>query len=113
MIMRFFVLVATSFLAADAFSPACQRPFATTLQMTSETHINRDYTAGSGMNDNSIPVLIKNLNKDNFEESLEMLEPLLMNECVGEECELFMGQLNDKATEIGMKVPDGYAPSHH
>jgi hypothetical protein len=111
--MRSFLLFAMALLAAEAFAPASQRPVTTSLKMTSETHINRDFTAGSGMNDDTIPFLIKNLSKDNFKESLEMLEPLLMNECVGDECELFMQQLKDKVTEIGMKIPDGYAPSHH
>ena len=75
--------------------------------------MDKSYTAGSGMNDDTLPSMIKHLSTDNFDESLEMMEPLLLNECVGEECELFMSQLQDKAAELGMTIPKGYAATHH
>lgn len=118
MMRSLFLLVAAAaaVLTSDAFTPAStitqhRRPVS--FLKNSETHMDKSYTAGSGMNDDTIPVLIKNLSKDNFDESLEMLEPLLLNECVGDECELFLGQLQDKASEIGMEIPSGYAPTHH
>ena len=85
----------------------------TTPLFTSETHINPDFTSGSGMDVDSIPVFIKNLSKDNFDESLEMMEPLLQNEVVGKEYDDFMDQLKQKCKEIGMELPKNYAPTHH
>jgi hypothetical protein len=116
MMMHSLVLLAAILLNAEGFSPAKHYPRScpyTTVSMSSESSLVKDYTAGSGMNDDTIPVFIKNLSKDNFEASLEMLEPLLMNECIGDECEFYLGELHAKASEIGVKIPDGYAPSHH
>lgn len=75
--------------------------------------MNKDFTADSGLDIGSVPVLIENLNKDNFAESLEMLEPMLMNECAGDECTLFLSQLEKKCAAIGKSLPEGYAPTHH
>lgn len=69
--------------------------------------------AGSGMNVNDIDLFIDNLNEENFVKSLEMLEPLLINECVGDVCDDYVGQVIAKADEIGKKVPKGYANTHH
>ena len=81
--------------------------------MTADSHQAKDFTAGSGVDVDHIPMLIKNLSTDNFEESLEMLEPLLTNECVGDVCDDFMSELKDKAAAIGKEIPAGFAPSHH
>jgi len=85
----------------------------TTKLFTAETHISKDFEADSGMNVSSLPVLIKNLAPDNFDESLEIMEVLLVNECVGKEYDDYMGQLKAKAKEIGMDIPSGFAPTHH
>ena len=57
---------------------------------------------------------IENLTADNFDESLEMLEPLLINECVGEICDDYMGMIFTKAENIGKMTPKWlrYAPRH-
>ena len=90
-------------------------PLATVRQPTQlyNTHISKDYTAGSGMTEHEIPLFIKNLSKDNFDESLEMLEALLNNECVGDICEDYVGQLQEKAKEIGKEIPKGFGSLHH
>ncbi|KAL7571569.1 hypothetical protein ACA910_020984 [Epithemia clementina (nom. ined.)] len=101
---------------SQAFSIAprnSQSIMSTTKLFTSSTHISKDYLAGSGMNEHHIPVLIQNLTPENFDESLEMLEPLLTNECIGESCDMYLNDLNVKAKEIGKTVPEGFAPSHH
>ena len=67
-------------------------------------------TAASGANVHDIPSLIEHLTAENFEESLELLEPLLMNECVGEECKDYVGEMEAKAEKLGKTVPDTYAP---
>jgi hypothetical protein len=112
MMMKTAFVIAALFASAQAFAPMIITSHNTAL-FNSETHIDKSYTAGSGMNDDTLPFMIKNLSKDNFVESLEMMEPLLLNECVGEECELYMSQLQDKAAELGLKIPEGYAPTHH
>ena len=70
-------------------------------------------TADSSLDVHNLRTLIDNLAPDNFKVSLSLIEPLLMNECVGDECELYLSQLHDKCEEIGMKLPDGFAPTHH
>ena len=78
--MRFFV--SASLVAhAAAFSPALVARPQTALP---STHIDKSYTASSGMTEHDIALFIENLSPENFEESLEMLEPLLTNECVGD-----------------------------
>lgn len=83
------------------------------LTMSSVTHMDKTYTVGSGMTEHDIQFFIEKMSPENFEETLEMLEPLLTNECVGDICEDYVGQLQDKAASIGKKVPDNYAPTHH
>jgi hypothetical protein len=56
---------------------------------------------------------IDNLTVDNFVETLEMMEPLLLNECVGPECDVHLDRLRSKCQEIGKELPEGYAPTHH
>lgn len=110
--MRFSSLVSLAVIGhAAAFSTPASFWRAKALSMS--THMDKDYTAGSGMTEHDISVFIENLTAENFEESLEMLEPLLTNECVGDVCDDFVAQLNDKAESIGKKVPDGYAATHH
>lgn len=110
--MRFFSLAVLGLLScAHGFAPlAVIRQPTTQLY---ETHIRKDYTVGSGMTEHEIPLFIKNLTVDNFEESLEMLEALLNNECVGDICEDYVGQLQDKAQELGKEIPKGYGALHH
>ena len=107
--MRFFSLLALLGYT-NAFAPSSSARQATFL---ASTHISKEYTAGSGMTEHDIPLFIKNLSEDNFDESLEMLEALLNNECVGEVCEDYIGQLQDKAREIGKEIPPGYGSLHH
>lgn len=97
--------------AAFTAQPLSRHP--SVLSMTSETHMDKGYTVGSGMTEHEIPTLIDNLNQENFMESLEMLEPLLTNECVGDICDDYVGMLREKAQEIGKEIPPGYAASHH
>jgi hypothetical protein len=59
------------------------------------------FTADSGLTVNNIPLFIDNLNPDNFEESLAMLEPLLTNECVGDQCDTFLEDVRAKAAAMG------------
>jgi len=111
-----FALLLLAVGGAQAFAPSptfVSRTRTAALSMTAETHISKDFAAGSGMNEHDIPILIKNLSKENFEESLEMLEPLLTVECVGDICDDYISQLKDKASEIGMEIPAGYASTHH
>ena len=110
--MKTAFLIASLIASVQAFAPMASTSRTTAL-FSSDTHIDKAYTAGSGMNDDTLPFLIKNLDEDNFVESLEMMEPLLMNECVGDECDMFLSQLEDKASELGKEIPAGYAPSHH
>lgn len=60
-----------------------------------------------------LPFMIEKLTKENFDESIEMMEALLTNECVGDECDIAMGLLKEKCKEIGMELPPDYAPTHH
>lgn len=99
---------------AQAFSPGFVGKTKATHPLFSEdTHISKDFTASSGMTEFHIPTMIDNLSADNFDASLEMMEPLLVNECVGEEYDTFMSKLTQKTKEIGKELPKGYAPTHH
>lgn len=113
MTMLIRALVISSFaLAANAFTIRTPAMRTTTL-FSSDSHLKKDFTSGSGMNEHDIPLFINNLTKENFEASLEMLEPLLLNECVGEVCDDYMGELLAKSDSIGMTIPKDYAPYHH
>ncbi|KAL3915893.1 MAG: hypothetical protein SGARI_008084 [Bacillariaceae sp.] len=111
--MKTAFLIASLFASSQAFAPMTASTSRNTALFNADSHIDKSFTAGSGMDVDTIPVLIKNLNEDNFAESLEMMEPLLMNECVGDECDIFLSQVQDKADDLGMKIPKGYAPTHH
>ena len=106
--MRFF-----AFLFVAAFGSANAFTTTTDLAMSSGTHMDKQYTVGSGMTEHEIPLFIQKMTIDNFEETLEMLEPLLTNECVGDICDDYVGELEDKAQEIGKSIPPGYAATHH
>ena len=69
--------------------------------------------ADSSLDVHNLPMLIDNLAPDNFDASLELIETLIVNECVGQECEDYLGQLKDKCQEIGKTLPEGFAPTHH
>mmetsp|Transcript_40267 Transcript_40267/g.83861 ORF Transcript_40267/g.83861 Transcript_40267/m.83861 type:complete len:111 (-) Transcript_40267:241-573(-) len=94
----------------NAFAPSGQRRVAFVPKMSSKMD---NFFADSGLTVDAIPMYIDNLDVDNFEASLEMLEPLLTNECVGDECDVFVGELKEKAASIGKDIPEGYAPYHH
>jgi len=87
--------------------------FVTSDTSEEDTKMPSTFVAGSGMNGRHISILIDNLSPENFAESLEVMEPLLTNECVGKECDLYMEMLHQKSSSIGMQVPEGYAPTHH
>ena len=112
--MRSFTLILLS--AAIGHVAAFSTPpssFARSKALAMSTHMDKDYTAGSGMTEHEIGLFIDNLTAENFDESLEMLEPLLTNECVGEVCDDYVGRLKEKADKIGKTVPKGYAATHH
>jgi predicted esterase len=110
--MRFFVL-ATFFLGASvAFSPMPPAFGVLRTQQQQSTAIFNG-EADSSLDVHNLRSLIDNLKPDNFDVSLEMMEPLLMNECVGDECEMYLEQLKDKCGEIGKELPSGFAPTHH
>ena len=95
----------TSTLAFAPCAPFTPR-FSFGQPMTSEAF----ETASSGVNVDDIPSIIENLTAENFDESLEVLEPLLMNECVGEVCMDYIGDVEAKAEKMGKAIPDSYAP---
>ncbi len=99
--------------SASAFSPAFPHILATTLLKNSNTHVEQGFTADSGMNVDSLPLYIHNLTADNFDESLEIFEAIFTNECVGETCEDYIGQLEEKAKTIGKVLPPGFCAKHH
>jgi hypothetical protein len=108
--MKFFQALAflVTLVTVDAFQPA----FVGRAPIALFT-VNDFSAVGSGMTEDQIPLLIENFSKDNFQLSLEMLEPLLTVECVGDHCDTYVAELRAKAAEIGMELPAGYAPSHH
>lgn len=112
--MRFTtILLATTISSAQAFSSPAFTTIRPTTTFLQGTHIDKSFTADSGMNVESLPLYINNLNADNFEESLEIFEAILSNECVGETCEDYVGQLADKAKTIGKELPKGFGTKHH
>ena len=110
----FLSLVAVVATTTQAFTtaPAFTKAPMTTGLSESSSHIDKAFTASSGMNDHVIPSIIDHLNHDNFQESLEMMEPLLMNECVDHEYNEYMTQLEQKCHALGKEVPSNYAPTH-
>ena len=74
---------------------------------------NTPHMADSSLDVHNLRTLIDNLAPDNFDKSLPLMETLLVNECVGQECEDYLGQLKDKCQEIGKTLPEGFAPTHH
>ena len=113
--MRFtiFFLATIGFAEAFVSSPSFITRAAPALSMSASKHMDKSYTVGSGMTEHDIQFFIEKMSTENFEETLEMLEPLLTNECVGEVCEDYIGQLQDKAKSLGKKIPANYAPTHH
>ena len=105
-------LISLTINAGNAFVPSLGRPVAGVMTLAN-THMDKSYTVGSGMTEHDIPGFIEKLTAENFEETLEMLEPLLTNECVGEICEDYVTQLKEKAASIGKEIPSTYAPTHH
>ena len=116
--MRLSLILTAAFAATsvDGFAPNSMFgvvPPRTTTTCLQETHISKGFTADSGMTVDNIPLYIENLSVDNFEESLEMFEALLTNECVGDVCDDYVSQLKEKAASIGKELPQGFAGSHH
>jgi len=74
---------------------------------------DKNQMADSSLDVHNLRTLIDNLKPDNYDASLGLMEPLLMNECVGQECEDYLAQLKDKCQEIGKPLPEGFAPTHH
>ena len=106
------LLAAIDHAAAFSISPSSFTR-AKALAMSTDIHMNKDYTVSAGMTEHEIPLFIQKLSPDNFEASLEMLEPLLTNECVGDICDDYLSQLKEKAASIGKELPQGYAATHH
>ena len=106
--IAFLAALATS---ADAFTINSVPPRASAA--LSMTAMDKDFTADSGLTVNDIPHFIDNLDVQNFEESLMMLEPLLTNECVGDQCDVFVEEVKSKAAQLGKTMPEDYASFHH
>ena len=113
----FFLLAAVS---CDAFSPAVvvvKRQISGGSRFTSpltrlrnaEGHFSKEYTASSGVTVDQIPGMIEHLTIENMEESLDLLEPLLTNECVGDVCEDFLDEIEHKMEDMGEHLPQDYA----
>mmetsp|Transcript_35573 Transcript_35573/g.101302 ORF Transcript_35573/g.101302 Transcript_35573/m.101302 type:complete len:115 (+) Transcript_35573:89-433(+) len=114
--MRFATLFLAAIASTEAFAPVffTRSSGRTAFVSSMRSHIDKDFTADSGMNIATLPVYIDNLDVDNFEESLEMFEALLANECVGDDiCEDYVSQLADKAKSIGKDLPPGFGSKHH
>lgn len=114
--MRTFCLVTViAFGCANAFTatPPHGAVSHASLAADTKTHIDKDYTASAGMNVHDIPFLIEHLTQENFRETLEMLEPLLTNECVGDVCDDYLTHLHYKAAEIDKLIPPTYGRKHH
>ena len=111
-----YTIIALLLGAASSFSPALTLlggSRATISLRNSDTHVEGEFTADSGMNVDSLPLYIDNLNVENFEQSLEIFEAVFTNECVGETCEDFISQLQEKAKAIGKELPAGFGTKHH
>ena len=67
--MRFATLFLSALASTQAFSPAFTASRPTTFLQ--ETHIDKDFTADSGMNVESLPLYIDNLDIDNFHVTYE------------------------------------------
>ena len=112
-----YTIIALLLGAASSFSPALTRLGGSraTISLRNSDTPERDFTADSGMNVDSLKfkLYIDNLNVENFEESLEMFEALFTNECVGDAYEDFINQLKDKAKAIGKELPPAFGANHH
>lgn len=72
---------------------------------------NQQYVASSHVYEKDIPFLIENLAPDNFEVSLEFLQPLLKSECDDDLREDYLSKLKDKTASIGKQMPEDFASS--
>ena len=111
-----YTIIALLLGAASSFSPALTLlggSRATISLRNSDTHVEGEFTADSGMNVDSLPLYIDNLSVENFEESLENFEALFTNEGVGDAWEDFSNQLKDKAKAIGKELPPAFGANHH
>lgn len=71
--------------------------------------MSKAYTAGSGMSLNHVQVLIDNLDESNYKESLEMIEPFLLNEADTQLYQDSMKRIYSKAHTLGIEVPEDFA----
>ena len=101
-----------AFSVLPATSHNTHRPSTIILRKT-ETHFDQGFTADSGLTVDNIPLFIDNLSVENFEESLEVAEVLLKNECVGDVCDDYVSQFQEKAESLGKTLPKGFGSMHH
>jgi hypothetical protein len=67
-----------------------------------------DKTAGSGMLLQHVELLIEHLDGDNFAESLDTMEPFLINEADDAFRENALKQIESKASSFGKSIPKDY-----
>ena len=102
---------ASAFVAAPAFAGVKMNKAG--LMPGAGPLFDKNQMADSSLDVHNLRTLIDNLKPDNYDASLSLMEPLLLNECVGQECEDYLAQLKDKCQEIGKPLPEGFAPTHH
>jgi hypothetical protein len=68
-----------------------------------------DKTAGSGMQLQHVELLISHLSDDNFDVSLEMIEPFLLNEASPATLQRSVEEIKQKAEKLGKEVPESFA----
>lgn len=117
--MRLFALsIALSALmgTANAFTttnPSFVRP-QTALKSTADNrpqhHMDEHFTPDGHVTAENIPAYIQHIDGENFDETLEILEPVLTEECEGVIQDIFMADLMIKAKKFGKKIPDDYGP---
>lgn len=67
-----------------------------------------DKTAGSGMQLQHVDLLIDHLSKDNFETSLDTIEPFLLNEADDAFVKDALQRIESKASAFGKSIPEDY-----
>lgn len=88
------------------------RPPSTSWMVHHAHHMDRAFTADSDITVENIPFFIANIDKDNFEETLSTLEPLLLHECRGDMCSEYVEDLRLIAEQLGKEIPDDFAALH-
>lgn len=81
-----------------------------TVRNTGRLHmVHHEENLGSGMQLQHLHVLIDNMDETNYAESIQMIEPFLLNEASNEEYKEAMRQLNRKAHHLGIEIPHNFA----